>query len=537
MNRLTAVLLSIAFAIATPGPAFANGLDNLVKIDSGVVAGSGTDVRFYKGIPFAAPPVGALRWRAPEPPKPWQGVRVAKNFAPPCAQAPLPTQPVAEQKSSEDCLALNVWTPAKNANDKLPVLVWIHGGGFFAGTSSSTAYDGESFAKQGIVYVSINYRLGLFGFLAHPELSKESPRGTSGNYALQDMIAALQWIKGNIGAFGGDPDNVTIWGESAGGTAAALLMVAPDAKGLFHKAIASSAWSMYQPLSHRTQSRYGRLPAEHAGEKLGTLAALRALSTDEVNKLRSGIEFNSDGEHTGEIYYHIVDGVTVPDDPALLFENGKFHAVPLLAGTVADEGTLFARNMRKLDQVNSWIARAINENAIVSLQKQYDFNTDAQASAAFANIFGDAAFTMGTRAILRATAKAQPQVFQYQFTRVAGFGKRSRLGAFHASELGYSFATLPDSPYGTFGVFAVQATDFNDTDKTLSNAMHGAYARFVKTGDPNGGDLALWPAFKAGDESYLEFGDTIAIKKELHKARLDALDAIYKAKRAKAKSK
>jgi para-nitrobenzyl esterase len=313
-------------------------------------------------------------------------------------------------------------------------------------------------------------------------------------------------------------------------------MVSPDAKGLFHKAIASSSWNLYQPISHRTQSRYGRMPAEQVGEKLGALAALRALTTDEVIKLQGNVEFNSDREHSGELYYHIVDGITVPDDPALLFESGKFHAVPLMAGTVANEGTLFTRNIRKLDQADAWIKHAIGEGSLATLHAQYEMTSDAQVGAGFANLFGEAAFTMGTRAILRATAKSQPLVFQYQFARVAGFGKRAQFGAFHASELGYSFATLPDSPYGTTGVFGVQISDFNEVDRNLSKAMHEAYARFVKTGNPNGSDLPQWPAFKASDESYLEFGDTIVVKNDLHKARLDALDKIYKEKRAKSKA-
>lgn len=512
----------------------ANGLDTLVKIDSGYVSGGGSDIRVYKGIPYAAPPVGALRWKAPEPVKPWTNIRVAKTFSPACAQQVLLAQPNADQRNSEDCLTLNVWTPADKPDAKLPVLVWIHGGGFFAGSSSSTAYDGESFAKQGVLLVSFNYRLGIFGFLAHPELSKESPRGTSGNYALLDMIAALNWIKRNIAAFGGDPNNVTIWGESAGGTAAGLLMVAPDAQGLFHKVVLSSAWNLFQPISHRTESWYGRVPAESVGAKLGDIATLRGKSADEILKTIGVIDFNMAGEYSGEVHYHIVDGVVIPDDPAVLFEQGKFHKVPVLAGTVTDEGTMFARSVRALAPAKTWIERATLPSAVEKLQQQYGLTSDAAANAGFAAIFGDANFVMGTRALLRA-ASASQRAFQYEFARVGGFGRRTRLGAFHAADLGYAFNTLPDSPYGTTGILSVSPADFDATDSKVAATYHGMIARFVKAGDPNGGDLPAWPAFKKGQESYMQIGDTNSVKADLHKERLDVLEAVYKEKRKKAK--
>lgn len=530
MNRLCAVLV-----LCAPVAALANGLDTLIKIDSGHVSGSGSDVRSYKGIPYAAPPVGALRWKAPEPVKPWNGIRVSKVFSPACAQQTLLQQPNADQRVSEDCLTINVWTPANRPDAKLPVLVWIHGGGFFAGSSGSSAYEGEGFAKQGLVFVSFNYRLGVFGFLAHPELSKESPRGVSGNYALHDMIAALNWIKRNIAAFGGDPNNVTIWGESAGGTAAGLLMVAPDAQNLFHKAILSSAWNLFQPISHRTESWYGRMPAESVGAKLGGIAALRAKSADEILKSIGMIDFNMEGEQTGEVHYHIVDGAVIPDDPATLFEQGKFGKVPLLAGTVANEGTMFARSVRTVAPAKAWIERATLPSAADQLAQQYGLTGDAAANEAFANIFGDANFVMGTRAVLRAVSAAQPQTYQYEFTRIGGFGRRTRLGAFHAADLGYAFNTLPDSPYGTTGILTVLPTDFDATDSKVAATYHGVIARFAKTGDPNGGDLPSWPAFKRGDERYMQIGDANAVKADLHKDRLDVLEAVYKEKRKKAK--
>src|SRR5580704_13002214 len=274
MKLTIATLLSVTATLAAT-----SGLETIVKIDSGWVAGSAGAVRSYKGIPFAAPPVGDLRWRAPQPAKPWKGIRVAKAFPAMCPQFQLIPGP-----QSEDCLGLNVWTPARSASEKLPVMVWIHGGGFVIGASSQTAYDGEPLAAQGVVGVSVNYRLGIFGFFAHPGLSKESPQGVSGNYGLLDMVAGLEWVKRNIGAFGGDPNNVTIFGESAGGTAVCLLMVVPQAQGLFQKVIAESAWGMFNPISHLKESWYGRIPLEKYGETLGPLAALRAKSFADILK-------------------------------------------------------------------------------------------------------------------------------------------------------------------------------------------------------------------------------------------------------------
>jgi len=247
-----------------PVPSLASDLDNIVKIDSGYVAGSGTAIRVYKGIPFAAPPVGELRWRTPQPVKPWDSIRISKSFALSCAQPPIA---LPKERIGEDCLTVNVWTPARTANARLPVLVSIPGGGFIAGSSALGVYDGERLARENVVVVTINYRLAIFGFLAHPELSKESPQGLSGNYGLLDMVAALQWIHRNVAAFGGDPDNVTIWGESAGATAVALLLVVPRAEGLFHKAIMNSPWSMYYPISRLREAREHALPRKAGAQR------------------------------------------------------------------------------------------------------------------------------------------------------------------------------------------------------------------------------------------------------------------------------
>jgi para-nitrobenzyl esterase len=457
---------------------------------------------------------------------------MAKSFPSMCPQMPLIAGP-----QSEDCLGLNVWTPAASAAAKLPVMVWIHGGGFQIGASSQTVYDGEPMAAQGVVVVSINYRMGVFGFLAHPALSRESPQGVSGNYGLLDMVAALEWVKRNIGAFGGDPGNVTIFGESAGGTAVCLLIVMPQAKGLFNKVISESAWSLYTPISHLKQSWYGRVSMERFGEKLGAdIAALRSKSTAEIMKLAGPMDMTGDAADRGEAYMPVVDGVVLPDDPARLYSTGKFHNVSLIAGTNADEGTLMGGPpVRNLAQYRKWAEKQFGSQAD-DLLKVYAAPSDADAHAAATRAYGDFLFLQGTRSVLRAVSAANANTFQYHFTRMNGVGRRIKWGVFHASELPYVFLTLPDSVYGTaatfLGDFSVDADTYNEQDSKLATAMSGAWVEFAKTGKPNGAGLPRWPAFAKDKESYLEFGDQIVAKDKLREKELDFLSGFTESRRS-----
>ncbi len=514
MKLVVGVLLAVSAALATD-------LDTIVKIDSGWVAGSGGAVRTYKGIPYAAPPVGDLRWKPPQPPKAWKGILLAKTFPANCPQMPVVPGP-----QSEDCLGLNVWTPARSGSTKLPVMVWIHGGGFNIGASSQSAYDGEHLAAQGVVLVSINYRLGIFGFLAHPALNQESPRGVSGNYGLLDMVAALEWVKRNIGAFGGDPSNVTIFGESAGGTAVCLLMVVPQAEGLFNKVISESAAWMFGPISHLTESWYNRVPMTKFGGKLGAdLALLRSKSTAEILKSLPPPMTRNEAADRGEAYMPVVDGWVIPDDPAKLFSAGKFHHVALIAGTNADEGTLLGGPpVHNLAQWRKWATEKVGplSDQLLAL---YPAATDAEAHDSAAHASGDLVFLYGTRSVLRAAAKVNPHAFQYQFTRVNGVGRQIHWGAFHASEIPYIWQTLPDSVYGTgpalFGDFSVNPDTYNQQDARLSEAMSAAWVSFAKTGSPNGAELVRWPAFANPQETYIEFGDRIEAKQSLRKKQID----------------
>jgi para-nitrobenzyl esterase len=503
-----------------PMAVMAEPVEPVVKIDSGYIVGSGLHVRAFKGIPYAQAPIGDLRWRAPQPVKPWSNLRIAKQFSVACPQRP---SLIGDQPTGEDCLTVNVWTPARQTDEKLPVLVWIHGGAFEGGSSATTTYDGAPLASQGVVVVSLNYRVGILGFMAHPELSRESPRGVSGNYGLLDMVAALQWIRRNVQQFGGDPQNVTLWGESAGATAVMLLLVMPDAKGLFHKAVANSPWNLYNPISHMRDSWYGRVPAEEVGAALGPVALLRTKSTDDLLKMSATRDPAGERERSGEIHHHIVDGVVIPDDPARLFDGGRFHNVPLLAGTNADEGTLFSRQKVSREQLRQSLLRSAPDRLADKVLAAYEV-TDENATAAAARILGDTLFVSGTRAVLRAVAKAQPKVFQYEFTRVNGVGRRSRLGAYHAADIVYNFGTLPDAIFGA--AFGLQPGDFDETDARLSHVMSRALVSFVRTGSPNAEGLPQWPAFR-DDERYIELGDRIEVKQHLRPGQLDVIDAVF----------
>jgi len=524
MHIITKLLSPLALVFCAS--AFGAELNSIVKIDSGYVAGSAHGVRSYKGIPYAAPPVGELRWKAPQPPKPWNTLRIAKQFSAACPQQP---GRMGEQRIAEDCLSINVWTPARDGKEKLPVLVWIYGGAFEIGSSASSAYDGTSLASQGVVVVSFNYRMGMFGFLAHPELSKESSQAVSGNYGLLDMMAALQWVQRNVAAFGGNPANVTIWGESAGASAVALLMVMPQAQGLFHKAIANSVWGIGNPIAHLRETWFARIPAEDYGRRFGTLAELRARPMDELLKQAGSMDLAGVRMRRGEVFNPIVDGVTIPDDPWLLFAQGQFAHVPLIASTTADEGTMFGPRVSTLKQASEWLHDAVHPGSAEALTKAYGLASDAQAGPLAIQINGDLMFALGTRAVLRAAAKANPNVYQYEFTRANGVGKRIRLNAFHGSDIGYLFGTLPDSPFSV-SIFTPYPNDYTAHDAQLSGLMQGAMVKFVKTGNPNGSKLPKWPAYRER-ESYLEYGDTVTVKQALRPTQLDALETIYQEKR------
>ncbi len=470
---------------------------HIAQTTAGKVAGVRTAdgaITSFKGIPFAAPPVGELRWKAPQAAAAWEGVRDCSAFGPSPMQAkPVPFSMwsqeflIPEEPISEDCLYLNVWTGAKSADDKRPVLVWIYGGGFVSGGSGVPIYDGEAMARKGIVFVSINYRVGIFGFLAHPDLSRGSENNASGNYGLMDQVAALEWVKGNIAAFGGDPANVTIAGQSAGAMSVNCLVASPLAKGLFKKAIAQSGASF-------SRSQLKLEQAEKAGVELAksmgvsTIAELRKKPAEELMK----------GQRMGG---PIVDGYVLPTHIVDIFAAGKQNQVSLLTGWNEDEGLLFGPVKNAADY-RQQVKEQHSENAEAFLSF-YPAADDAEASKSQYNVARDMIFGAQnyTWANTHAAQGISP-VYVYRFTRkVPGTGQYAKFGAFHTGEVPYTYNNLEfvDRPW-------------EQTDRTLEKSMSEYWANFVKHGNPNGPGLPVWPAYTAGEKHVMIMGDTLEAK-------------------------
>jgi para-nitrobenzyl esterase len=498
---MKAVLLLAATAIA-----FA-GIADAVRTNTGLVSGApgnDPDVRVFKGIPYAKPPVGELRWKAPQPAPDWSGTRAATEFGPVCMQEPYPqTSPYYSplEKVSEDCLYLNVWTAAKSASDKRPVMFWIHGGSYTRGTGATPTYNGEVLAKKGVVVVTINYRLGMFGFFAHPELTKESPNHQSGNYALQDMIAALNWVQKNIAAFGGDPKRVTIFGESAGSSAVNFLMASPLAKGLFHRVIGESGANF----------GFGRATslaaAEQNGVKYGSLASLRAKSAEELMKTQGAFRPG-------------VDGYVLTEDVSSVFAHHNQSDVPVIAGYNHDEGTT----------LSPYPANSNAKTFVESIQKRYgqfaeEFlkiypaNTDAEAMQAHYDSFRDQSMGWQMRTWVREQTKTgKAPAFLYFFTRVPPGPAAEKLKSYHAGEIAYVFGNLrPPRPW-------------EETDKKLSEAMSTYWVNFATTGNPNGKGLEKWPTYTAAADPAIVFGDTIKVERNVNKTALDFFDKVAAAR-------
>lgn len=494
-----------------------------VSLRSGRVAGTRQgDVRVFKGIPYAQPPVGALRWRAPQPPSAWDGVRDATKYGSPCPQPRFAGAPFVTEWS-EDCLTINVWAPVVQAGARLPVLVSIPGGGFFAG-GSNDPIGGQPLAESGVVVVSFNYRLGVFGFFAHPQLARESSHGTSGNYGLMDQVMALQWIRDNIAVFGGDPANVTISGSSAGGSSALYLMVSPLARGLFTKAIAQSAAAVVGPLAHVREARYGFPAQEAVGRELGDdINALRALPAAELLE-RSATRIDVPFGATGRLFWPAVDGVVLPDEPWRLLASGRFSRVPLLLGTTDSEGAIFVAFGRKLRTADAWSAflSARHPGAEPEVIRQHGVTNDSAVGAAMVGWVNAWYFHGSTRAVARRVSAAGLPTFLYSFTRVVpGQPTLGGLatGALHSMEMAYLF----DAP-----IPLPRSAEFQqEEDRALARAIKAYWVAFVRTGDPNGDARPHWPRYDRFSDEHLELGSTIRSGTALHRAALDAYDRAF----------
>jgi para-nitrobenzyl esterase len=449
-----------------------------VQTDTGFVAGTSTssrDVRVFKGIPFATAPVGRLRWRAPRAPNFRENVLKADHFGLRCMQVGTTS---AADAMGEDCLYLNVWTSATNTGGRQPVMVWLHGGALAGGAGSLPAYDGVALAKKGAVVVTLNYRLGPFGWLAHPDLSKESGRNASGDYGLMDVIAALQWVQANILGFGGDPRRVTVFGESAGANLTAALVGSPMAKDLFQRVIAqSSGWMgvTAAPMVSLAQAEEdGRKVAAAMGG--GSLDALRAKSAEEVLKA---------GASAPRTWQVIVDGRYIPEDLSVTFAQGKQNAVDVLVGSNKDEGTFpfFGLPSGNAQQFMA-NARARFGDLADTFLKLYPARTDAEARTSQLAAFRDElSWQMRLWAELQAKlGRPKAYVFYFIHEPPAAQGQQD-LGATHTAEIQYAFSTpLPGRVW-------------TDADRRLAETMSSYWVNFAMNGDPNAGGLPVWPAF------------------------------------------
>jgi para-nitrobenzyl esterase len=504
----------------------------LVHLASGTLEGTMSgEIAVFKGIPFAQPPVGPLRWRPPQPNAPWSGIRDATKPSRPCMQslqgvdsfiAPLAaaygvTYSPQQLDPSEDCLYLNVWTPQLKPGVHLPVMVWLHGGSNRIGSGTEPAYDGASLASRGVIVVTVNYRLGVMGFFAHPELTAESPHHSSGNYGLLDQIEALRWVKQNIAQFGGDPENVTLFGESAGSVDATTLMASPLAASLFRRVIAESgpAFGLGPSQNLARMELLGAAVGKEAGGQPGSeLTVLRKLPAAQIAQIQSNLiasRFKGYDPNAS-----IADGWVLPQSPAKAFALGKIQQVDLLAGLNAREFSAFrigaAAAAKKSPQPANKpsVTEQLKQFADVARPLYGDWTDTAVATYAVQILFHGApaidqasndivaACPIGAEAAL--TTNTGRRAFVYRFDRsIPGKGE-SELGAFHSVELPYVF--------GTFQVRTFSWLPFTPTDQKLSQIVQTYWTNFAKTGDPNGPGLPHWDSWSTDQESYISFGES-----------------------------
>lgn len=480
-----------------------------VATEYGLVQGvADNGVTIYRGIPFAAPPVGDLRWRAPQPAAKWDGVRAADKFA------PDPYQGDGKGNVSEDCLYVNVWTPAKSPGERVPVLVWIYGGGFSFGSTSTPVHNGEHLARKGVVLVSINYRVGPLGFLAHPQLSAESPHHVSGNYGLQDMIAGLQWVKKNIAAFGGDPDKVTIFGESAGGIAVSELCASPLAQGLFRGAISQSGGSFgpTRPTTYPGENMRSLVDAEQSGVALTAKAG--ATTVAELRQIPPGKLPGGFGSGSG---WPIVDGWVIPGDQHKLYEAGKYNDVAILVGYNSDEGLSFSREKTPAEFIAN-VQKRYGPFAD-KLLAVYPVATDRVPKTA-RDLMRDAAFGWQTWAWATLQARTgKSKIFYYYFDQhrehAAGSPEADH-GTPHGVDVPYVFQTLdPKDPKLTPADFAISET------------MSTYWTNFARHGNPNGTGVLPWPEFTEGNRQVMYFHNEAHVGPVPSAAALAVLDDYF----------
>jgi len=491
-GRAVRRLLIVGAMLAAPWALFGASSGPRVKTNAGKVEGKQEGaVQVFLGIPYAAAPVGDLRWKPPAPAAKWRGVRKATEFGAHCMQGKVyGDMNFRDPGGSEDCLFLNVWGPARTSGTKLPVMVWIYGGGFAAGSTSEARQDGTNLAKQGVIVVSMNYRLGVFGFFVHPELAKESGRDAAGNYGFLDQVAALRWVRDNIAAFGGDVGNVTIFGESAGSFSVSALMASPLAKGLFQKAIGESGGAFFssglafEPLSAREEK-----DAKLVSSKLGvsTLVELRAIPAQKLLEAfappqSQGFDFDPDA-----------DGYFLPESVPAIFAAGKQNDLPLLAGWNHDEGSFeiaFSPQKPTEDSLKATAQKEFGDKAPEFL-KLYPSDSPEQTLRSAQDFAGDRFIAFSTWEWMESQSKTGKQpIYRFRFDLgPPADPKGPQLGAFHSSEIEYVFGQL-DSKAGV---------TWRPEDRALSEEMQKYWANFARSGDPNGPGLPKWPVYSAAD--------------------------------------
>lgn len=507
-------LIVVILAVAVTGAAGSAVAQEVSAATGRLKGSSAAGTTRYLGVPYARPPVGDLRWRDPQPVEAWTGVRDATRFAPACPQTGVSMPGEPPSPTDEDCLYLNIWAPGSPAPDgkAYPVLVWIPGGGLTNGSTSIPLYDGAALARRGVIVVTVAYRLGVLGFLAHPDLTAESGKGGSGNYGFMDQIAALEWVRDNIAAFGGDPERVTIAGQSAGATSVSILMASPRARGLFQRAIGQSG-GLFEPLA--LAPRYLLANAETDGaayaESLGaaTLAQLRGLPVERLM-----------GAGADAVVHPVIEPRVLPEAPYDVFAARRHNDAPLLVGFNAEEA-------RSLTDVSDVTAQNFHRQLTArwgalppALLAPYHFTTDAEARQARTDFERDLRFGWDSRAWARlAAAHGEAPVHAYYFRQQPPYPKGSvqaAWGAGHFVELWYMFDHLDQQPW-----------PWAETDRRLADTMADYWVAFTREGDPNGGGRPVWPAFVAADERVLMLGQPVEPGALPNNAALDVFDRVY----------
>ncbi len=476
--------------------------DHRVRIDSGWLLGSEeNEVLSFKGIPFAASTEGINRWLPPQKKESWRGTRDAQDYGDFCPQSKRDTLWFELGKTSEDCLSLNVWTPKKTSATKLPVMVWIHGGGYLQGSGNIPRLNNPEFVKQDVVLVTVNYRLNVFGFFAHPDLVQQSGDEMVGNYGLLDVIAALEWIQRNINQFNGDPNNVTVFGESAGASLISYLMITPESKGLFHKAISQSAAVGLAPDTHINErvgfNVSGMEIAKKFTKSMGleldqSMDQLRQLSSDEIiQKL-----------DPRSVFGPMIDGTLIPDHVGLLFAQGKQHDVPFLIGGNSWEASLGR-------QIGGGFSPKFISRLVPKKDKDMLY-PGLQGEQLEDQVFGDLVLLSTGRYMANQMAYVDAKTYHYHFSYVASEKVNKQPGAAHADDIAFVMKTL-----------GVELENVSEKDKQISNLMHNYWVQFAKTGNPNLPGQPKWIPYNQDNGSVLEIGDTIALKNNFLNERIN----------------